>query len=226
MGRPCWSARTPPGAPRLSWPTLANRAPGGWPPSSPLGWAITDYERAAIADIPTQPWTAAIDTAGDVGDAQEVAVAELTGLLTVPADYPDGLRIIVRREPPHPGAQLDAFDERDGYRYTAHATDTPGGQVAHLDARHRAHARIEDRIRCGRNTGLGHFPSRVFTINAAWLTVVLLAADLLAWTQTRLLTNHPHLARAKPKTLRYRLLHTAARITRGQRQIWLRIQHN
>jgi hypothetical protein len=56
--------------------------------------------------------------------------------------------------------------------------------------------------------------------------VVLLAADLLAWTQTLLLTNHPHLARAKPKTLRYRLLHTAARITRGQRQIWLRIQHN
>jgi hypothetical protein len=61
-----------------------------------VGWAITDRERAAIADIPTQAWTAAIDTAGDVCDAQEVAVAELTGLLTVPADYPDGMRIIAR----------------------------------------------------------------------------------------------------------------------------------
>jgi hypothetical protein len=43
----------------------------------------------------------------------------------------------------HPGAQLDAFEERDGHRYTAHATDTTGGQLAHLDDRHRTHARIE-----------------------------------------------------------------------------------
>lgn len=56
--------------------------------------------------------------------------------------------------------------------------------------------------------------------------MVLLAADLLAWTQTLLLTDHPELARAEPQTLRYRLLHTAARITRGQRRTWLRIQHN
>jgi hypothetical protein len=191
-----------------------------------VGWAITDRERAAIAQLPATAWTAAIDTTGDVCDVEQVAVAELTGLLSIPANYPDGMRIIVRRERPHPGAQLDAFEERDGYRYTAHATDTPDGQLAHLDARHRAHARIEDRIRCGKNTGLGHFPSRVFSINAAWLGVVLLATDLLAWTQTLLLTDHPDLTRAEPKTLRYRLLHTAARITRGQRRTWLRIPHN
>ncbi len=116
------------------------------------------------------------------------------------------------------------------YRYTAHATDTasgaPGAQLAHLDARHRAHARIEDRIRCGKDTGLGRFPSRTFAINAAWLAVVLLAVDLLAWTQTLLLTDQPDLARAEPKTLRYRLLHLAARLSRGQRRLRLRIQRS
>lgn len=109
-----------------------------------VGWAITDRERAAIACIPDQEWTAAIDTTGDVCDVEEAAVAELSGLCTVPADDPEGMRIIVCRERPHPGAQLDALDERDGYRYTAHATDTPGGQLAHLDACHRAHARIAE----------------------------------------------------------------------------------
>ncbi|MBV9161249.1 MAG: transposase [Pseudonocardiales bacterium] len=134
------------------------------------------------------------------------------------------MRIIVRRERPHPGAQLDAFEERDGYRYTAHATDTP--RRAARSPRCPPPRHIEDRIRCGKNTGLGHFPSRVFAINAAWLTVVLLAADLLAWTQTLLLPDHPALARAEPKTLRYRLLHTSARITHGQRRTWLRLQQS
>jgi hypothetical protein len=76
------------------------------------------------------------------------------------ADYPDGMRIIVRRERPHPGAQLDLIEERDGRRYTCLATDTQAGQHAWLDARHRSHARVEDRIRCGTDTGLGKFPSR------------------------------------------------------------------
>ena len=84
--------------------------------------------------------------------------------------YPAGTRVIVRRERPHPGAQLDAFEEADGWRYTAFATDTAFGQLAHLDARHRAHARVEDRIRCAKDTGLDHFPSRSFAINSAWLS--------------------------------------------------------
>lgn len=140
------------------------------------------------------------------------------------AGYPGGTRVIVRRERPHPGAQLDAFEERDGWRYTAFATDTAFGQLARLDARHRAHARVEDRIRCAKDTGLDHFPSRSFAINTAWLSVVMLAVDLIAWTQHLLL--HGDLARAEPKTLRYRLLHVAARLTRGQRRTWLRIQRS
>jgi hypothetical protein len=191
-----------------------------------VGWAIGERERAAIDRVPAGAWTPTIDASGRPRNADEAALVEITGLLdeNTLAAYPTGMRVIVHRERPHPGAQLDAFEERDGNRYTAHATDTPTGQLAHLDARHRAHARIEDRIRCSKDTGLGRFPSRSFAINAAWLTVVLLAADLLAWCQTLLLTDTTELTRAEPKTLRYRLLHTAARITRGGRRTWVRIQ--
>jgi DDE family transposase len=187
-----------------------------------VGWAITERERAAITAIPKKVWADAIDADG--GHRDGAGLAEITGVLLARAltGYPAGTRVIVRRERPHPGAQLDAFEEADGWRYTAFATDTAFGQLAHLDARHRAHARVEDRIRCAKDTGLDHFPSRAFAINAAWLAVVMLAVDLIAWTQHLLL--HGHLARAEPKTLRYRLLHVAARLTRGQRRCWLRIQ--
>ena len=121
-------------------------------------------------------------------------------------------------------AQLDAFEERDGWRYQCLATDTAVGQLALLDARHRAHARVEDRIRCGKDTGLGRFPSRTFAINAAWLTAVMLAVDLISWTQTILLHDHPALAKVEPKTLRYRLLHAAARLGRSGRRLRLRLR--
>jgi Transposase DDE domain group 1 len=134
--------------------------------------------------------------------------------------------VLVRRERPHPGAQLSVFEDRDGWRYQCFATDTGVGQLAFLDARHRAHARVEDRIRTGKDTGLGRFPSRQFSINAAWLTTVMLAVDLLAWTQTILLHDHPALAKAEPKTLRYRLLHVAARLVRGGRRLRLRLDRH
>jgi Transposase DDE domain group 1 len=189
-----------------------------------VGWAITKTERAALTAVPAWGWADAIDADGGYRDG--AGLVEITGLLPARAlaGYPTGTRVVVRRERPHPGAQLDAFEEADGWRYTAFATDTKIGQHAWLDARHRAHARVEDRIRTAKDTGLNHFPSRSFGINAAWLTVVMLAVDLLAWTQHLLLTDATGLAKAEPKTLRYRLLHVAARLTRGQRHVWLRIQ--
>jgi hypothetical protein len=188
-----------------------------------VGWAVTDRERDAIARLPAKAWIPAVDAAGRHRDGAHVA--ELTGLLPAGAltDYPPGTRVLVRRERPHPGAQLDAFEERDGFRYQCFATDTGVGQLAFLDARHRAHARVEDRIRCGKDTGLGRFPSRTFAINAAWLTAVMLAVDLIAWAQTILLHDHPALAKAEPKALRYRLLHVAARLVRGGRRLRLRL---
>jgi Transposase DDE domain group 1 len=190
-----------------------------------VGWR-TDRLHEAIAKLPDKAWVAAIDVDGDPVDSAQVA--ELTGLLPpgALADYPAGMRLIIRRERPHPGAQLDLFEQRDGWRYTAFATTTPLGQLAHLDARHRAHARVEDRIRCAKDTGLGRFPSRAFAINHAWLTAVMIAVDLLTWAQTMLLHDAPALAKAEPKTLRYRLLHVAARLTRGQRRLWLRIDRH
>ena len=154
------------------------------------------------------------------GGGREVARGAQPVTLT---GHPDGTRIIVRRERAHPGAQLSLFDLDAGLRHQAFLTDTPYGEgsLQHLEVRHRAQARIEDRIRCGKTTGFGRFPSRHFAINAAWLELSLTAIDLLAWTQTLLLDGE--LATAEPKKLRYRLLHAAARLTRGGRQLRLRI---
>jgi hypothetical protein len=120
-------------------------------------------------------------------------------------------------------------DHIAGWRDTLIATDTPpgtgnsGGPTQYLETRHRAHARVEDRIRCGKSTGIGRFPSRQFTINGAWLALALTGIDLLAWTSWLLLDGD--LAKAEPKKLRYRLLHVAARITHTGRRTHLRIDH-
>jgi hypothetical protein len=142
---------------------------------------------------------------------------ELTGLVD-DAGYPAGTRFLVRREDPHPGAQLSLFDTIHGKRHQVMATDTPagGGSIQYLEARHRNHARVEDCIRTGKDSGFGRFPSRTFAINQAWLELALAGIDLLAWTRTLLLDGE--LAKAEPKKLRYRLLHTAARITHSGRR--------
>ena len=184
---------------------------------------VTEAVRDAIKLLPAWAWTAANNADG--GLREHADVVEVTGMLDLSRwmSTCPGMRVIVRREHPHPGATLDAFEIRDGYRYQAFTTNTPGGQLPFLDARHRAHARVEDRIRTGKDTGIGHLPSRHTHINQVWIELALIAADLLALAQTVLLTDEPDLHRAEPKTLRYRLLHTAARITRGQRKVFLRL---
>ena len=127
---------------------------------------------------------------------------------------------------PQPGAQLHLIETRDGWRYTCFATETRIGQRAWLAARHRSHARVEGRIRWGKDIGLGRFPSRQFAINQAWLACALTAIDLLAWAQTILLPDNPALAKAEPKKLRYRLLHVGARLVRGTRKLRLKIDRN
>ncbi|MBS2548420.1 transposase [Catenulispora sp. NL8] len=181
---------------------------------------IDEKVREAVVKLPAAAWYPAIDTDDELRDGAEVA--DLTGLLDS-GGFPEDTRFIVRRERPHPGAQLDLFDTVEDMRHQLIATDSPAGSgsLPWLDARHRAHARVGDRIRCGKDTGFGRFPSRQFAINAAWLELALAAIDLLAWTQALLLDGE--LAKAEPKKLRYRLLHTAARITRGQRRCHLRI---
>lgn len=108
-----------------------------------IGFRITEPIRDAISRVPPRAWTPAIDADGDPRDGADLA--EITGMLDLHR-WPETMRMIVRRERPHPGAQLSMFEERDGWRYQAFVTNTATGQLAFLDARHRAHARVEDAI--------------------------------------------------------------------------------
>ncbi len=116
------------------------------------------------------------------------------------------MRVFARRERPHPGAQLTLLEAEDGWRYSLWATNRPAatrgwlGQAAYIDAAHRVHARVEDAIRTGKDTGLGHFPSFDYQVNGAWLTASMTGQILLAWL--KLLALDGDLARAEPKTLR------------------------
>jgi hypothetical protein len=173
---------------------------------------------SAIARLPAKVWTPAVTADGEVREHADVV--EITDLLDL-SGWPDGMRVIVRREHPHPGAQLSLFETHDGYRYQAFATNTRIGQLGLLEARHRAHARVEDRIRAAKDTGLGRFPSREWAINSAWVQLAAIATDLIAWLQ--LLALDGDLARAEPKLLRFRMLHVAARLTHSARRRRLRI---
>lgn len=168
-------------------------------------------------------WYPAVDTEGGIRDG--AWVAEATTLVNLDS-WPPGTRLILRKERPHPGAQL-RFTDADGMRVTAFITDTePGivpGQVAGLELRHRQHARVEDRIRDLKAAGLRNLPCHGFWPNAAWLEIVLAAADLVTWCRLLGFREHTGLARAEIATFRYRVLHVAARITRGARRTRLRI---
>ena len=170
-----------------------------------------------------QGWYPAIDAGGELRDG--AWVAEATALVNL-GTWPARTRLILRKERPHPGAQL-RFTDIDGMRVTAFITDTPPGsvpgQLAGLELRHRQHARVEDRIRQAKAAGLANLPCHDFYANAAWLEIVLTAADLVAWAQLIGFTHAPELARCEIAAFRYRVLHVAARITRGARQLRLRI---
>jgi hypothetical protein len=173
--------------------------------------------------IPEQCWHPAIATDGQLRDG--AWVAEATGTINLDG-WPEGSRLILRKERPHPGAQL-TFTDVDGHRITAILTNTdPGivpGQVAGLELRHRQHARVEDRIREAKATGLRNLPCRAWNENAAWLETVLTAVDLVCWTKLIAFAEVAELARCEIHAFRYRVLHVAARLTHSARQVRLRI---
>jgi hypothetical protein len=168
-------------------------------------------------------WSPAIDSGGGIRDG--AWIAEATHLVPMNS-WPAGTRLILRKERPHPGAQL-RFTDSDGHRVTAFITDTaPGvvaGQLAGLELRHRQHARVEDRIREAKATGLRNLPCHRSSANAAWLEILLAATDLVAWTKLIGFPDDSAVATCEIDTFRYRVLHVAARITQGARQIRLRI---
>ena len=170
-----------------------------------VGFDLTAPVRAAIARIPAQRWVAALAQDGSPRKNGEVAEA---GDLIDLSGRPQGSRLIVRRERPHPGAQL-SFTDADGHRFRAILTDREG-EVAELERDHRARARCEDRIRCAKQMGLELLPFGDFEMNAVWMELVLIAGALLAWTDLLLLRGE--LQGLEPKRLRYRALHTAGRL--------------
>ncbi|MDA0632238.1 IS1380 family transposase [Nonomuraea sp. MCN248] len=197
----------------LAWLTR----PGRWLKYS-IGFTITDDIAQAIGKLPATAWSPAYDA--DRQPRQGAWVAELTGLLEL-TGWPKGMRVIVRKERPHPGAQL-RFTDLDGHRFTCFVTGTKHGQLADLELRHRRRARAEDRIRAAKDTGLRNLPLHDFAQNQIWLEIVALACELLAWTQ--LLALHGTDARRyEPKRLRLRLFAVAGRLVRGGRRLRLRI---
>jgi hypothetical protein len=185
-----------------------------------VGYELTEPVRAAILEMPENAWAAALDQDGS--ERRNGEVAEITDRVDLSL-WPAGSRLIVRRERPHPGAQL-SFSDHDGYRFQAILTDQPDQDIAELERRHRQRARVEDRIRDDKDTGLAKFPFKEFALNEVWLEIVLLAHDVIVWTQALLLDGE--LAKAEPKRLRYRLLHVAARLVFSARSAKLRLQHD
>ncbi|MBD8057328.1 IS1380 family transposase [Rhodococcus ruber] len=183
-----------------------------------IGFGLTDAHADAIDLVPEQAWTPAYDADGQVRDG--AWVTEITDLLDL-STWPKGMRVIVRKERPHPGAQL-RFTDRDGLRLTAFVTNTRRGQLPDLELRHRRRARCEDRIRAAKATGLQNLPLHGFDQNRIWLALVQLACELLAWMQMLALTEVPA-RRWEPKRLRLRLLSIAGRIARHARRVRLRL---
>ena len=130
-----------------------------------FGYAIDERVRAAILTLPAAVWRPAIN--GDGKPREGAWVAELTGQVALDA-WPENSRLIVRRERPHPGAQL-SFTDVDGHRFQCFITDQEGDDLAALEARHRAHAIVEDRVRELKSTGLSNLPFSAFAPNQAWL---------------------------------------------------------
>lgn len=185
-----------------------------------IGFPMDESVRSAVLGLDPSAWTEAIRQDCEVRQGAEVA--EITAELDLSA-WPEGTRAIVRREEPHPGAQL-SFSDIDGHRFQVFICDSTDADLSYLEARHRGHARVEDRIRNAKQTGLANFPCHDFANNAAWLVVVLMACDMIAWTQQLALEGE--MAKAEPKRLRYCLLHTAGRIASSGRRTRLRLQRN
>ena len=171
-----------------------------------FGYELTETVRTAILETPEDAWIPALHPDGSVRENGQVV--ELTDRIDLSA-WPRGSRVIVRRERPHPGAQL-SFTDHNGYRFQAILTDQTDPDIAVLERHHRQRARVEDRIRDDKDTGLAKLPFKQFALNEVWLEIVMLAHDLIVWTQALCLNGE--LATAEPKRLRYRLFHVAARL--------------
>ncbi|MDH6580872.1 hypothetical protein P3T29_006566 [Kitasatospora sp. MAP5-34] len=194
-----------------------------------VGWKMTDADEHAIARLPQSVWEDTLHQDGTV--TADAHVAELTGLNTR-GGWPEGMRLTVRRTRPsaRQRAKLTDFEKKTGWRYAVTASNIRhmwGICGSHhnqfLDVLHRSHATVEDRVRTDKAMGLRNLPSQSWEVNRGWMLAANLANDLDAWTRLLGLHDDPHLARAEPDTMRYRLWHLPARLTRHARRRQLKI---
>lgn len=182
-----------------------------------LGYAINATVREQILALEETAWIPAINQDGEPREG--AWVTELTNTVNLDA-WPQGTRLICRRERPHPGAQL-SFTDLDGHRFQCFITDQEDPDIAVLEALHRQHAEVEDRVKTLKATGAGYLPFHSFTANAAWFELALLAHDIMVWTQILALDGEH--AISEPKRLRYRILHVAGQVTRHARRSTLHL---
>jgi hypothetical protein len=187
-----------------------------------IGFAVaarrTARVHAAISRVAydENAWTPAVTQAGEVRTG--ASVCEVTHLVDL-SDRPPGTRLIIRREPLHPGAQRSLFPSLH-YRFWGHYTDQPGDPVT-LDVTMRAHAHVENHLARLKASGLERFPFTSFDANAAWLQLVCWSADLVRWFQLLCCTGS--IAVAAPKTMRWRIFHAPARVISHAREHVVRI---
>jgi Transposase DDE domain group 1 len=182
-----------------------------------LGYPIKEPVRQAILDLPERAFRPAINADGQERDG--AWVAELTDVVCLQG-WPPGTRLICRRERPHPGAQL-TFTDLDGHRFQCFITDQDDEDIAALEATHRCHAQVEDRVKTLKSCGAAHLPFGAFAANAAWLELALTGHDILTWTQQLTLDGEHKLC--EPKRLRYRILHVAGHLTCHARRVTLHL---
>ena len=183
-----------------------------------VGHRLTAEIAQILIETPDDAWQTAISADG-TEERDWAQVVEITDHVDL-SGWPEGCRMIARREHAHVGAQL-TFTDIDGHRFQVCITDLPDHDIAYLEALYRGRGRVERRICDAKDTGLANLPSASMAINQAWVTVVMLAQDLIAWTQHLYLDGD--LAIAEPKRLRYCLLHVAGMIVRTGRQTKLRL---
>ena len=161
-----------------------------------VGFDVFKAVQTAILSLPESAWRPALRQDGEQRDGAQVT--EITELIDL-KPWPKNSRVIIRRERPHPGAQL-TFTDHDGHRFQATLTDLTGDAVE-IERLHRGPANAEDRIRAAKQTGLDNLPFRDFDLNAVWMELALIAQDLIGWTQQLALDGE--LAICEPKALRY-----------------------
>ena len=189
-----------------------------------IGWPLDERTMTGIEQLRHSDWGAAVHADGEVDPAAQVA--DLTGIMRHSpggdrlATWPTCMRLITRRTP-RPAAKPATLGEHPDWEYGAFVTNTPGGQLQFLDARHRTQAHVEDRMKQFKACGARNLPSIDYGRNSAWLQLAALATSLTAWL--RHLALDGDLTQASTKTLRFRILSAPARLVTHARQRILKI---